>query len=146
MRAEAVAVQKCASNNRPLMRYKFSTIQDCLRAELIERESVDETQEFIRAVADEARKQNCLRILVWVRRSRPIFKVEQYRISEYFKQLAANREVRVALLADSEEVRAAHEYIEVLARLQGANVGTFREEPSALEWLKALALQSQEKR
>ncbi|HEY3074377.1 MAG TPA: hypothetical protein VGJ74_04290 [Burkholderiales bacterium] len=128
------------------MRYKFSMLQDCLRAELVGRESVDETQEFIRAVAEEARTQRCPRILVWVRRSRPIFKVEQYRISEYFKQLAANREVRVALLGDSEEVRAAHEYIEVLARQQGANVRAFREEPPALEWLKAPVLQSQEKR
>ena len=117
------------------MRYKFSTIQDCLRAEFVGRESVDETQEFIRAVAAEAQKTRCPRILVWVRRSRPIFKVEQYRISEYFKQLAANP-----------EVRAAHEYIEVLARQQGANVRAFREELPALEWLKVPALQSQEKR
>ncbi len=128
------------------MHYRFSRVQDCLRAELIGRESVEETQEFIRAVSEEARKTNCPRILVWVRRSRPIFKVEQYRISEYFKQLAANREVRVALLGDSEEVRAAHEYIEVLARQHAANVRAFREEPPALEWLKAAQLQSQEKR
>ena len=128
------------------MRYKFSTLQDCLRAELIGRETVDETQAFIKAVADEARRVQCPRILVWVRRSRPIFKVEQYRISEHFKQLAANRELRVALLADSDEVRAAHEYIEVLARQHGANVRAFREEAAALEWLKAPQLQSQEKR
>jgi len=128
------------------MRYKFSMVHDCLRAELVGRESVDETQEFIRAAGEEARKLRCPRILVWVRRSRPIFKVEQYRISEYFKQLAANPEVRVALLADSEEVRAAHEYIEVLARQQGANVRAFRDEPPAFEWLKVPVLQSQEKR
>jgi hypothetical protein len=128
------------------MRYEFSMVQDCLRAELIGRESVDETQEFIRAVAEEATKQRCPRILVYVRRSRPIFKVEQYRISEHFRQLVANPKVRVALLSDSEELRAAHEYIEVLARQQGANVRAFREEPPALEWLKAPVLQSQEKR
>ena len=128
------------------MQYKFTLLQDCVRAELSARETVAETQEFIRAAMAEAAKHKCPRMLVWVRRSRPIFKVEQYRISEYFKQLAANREVRVALLADSEEVRAAHEYIEVLARQQGANVRAFREEPPALEWLKAPVLQSQEKR
>ena len=54
--------------------------------------------------------------------------------------------MRVALLADSEELRAAHEYIEVLARQQGANVRAFREELPALEWLRVPALQSQEKR
>ncbi len=110
------------------------------------RQSVAETQEFIRAATEEAVKHRCPRILVWVRRSRPIFKVEQYRISEHFKQIAANPQVRVALLADTEELRAAHEYIEVLARQQGANVRVFRDEPSALEWLRAGVLQSQEKR
>ena len=95
---------------------------------------------------EEATRQRCPRMLVWVRRSRPIFKVEQYRISEHFKQVAANQEVRVALLADTEELRAAHEYIEVLARQQGANVRAFRDEPTALEWLRAGVLQSQEKR
>ena len=128
------------------MQYKFTLLQDCLRAELIGRESVVETQEFIRAAMDEAAKLRCPRMLVWVRRSRPIFKVEQYRISEHFKQIAANPQIRVALLADSEALRAAHEYIEVLARQQGANVRAFRDEPSALEWLRAGALQSQEKR
>jgi hypothetical protein len=43
-------------------------------------------------------------------------------------------------------VRAAHEYIEVLARQHAANVRAFREEASALEWLREGALQSQENR
>ena len=128
------------------MQYRFTLLQDCLRAEMTGRQSVAETQEFIRAATEEAVKHRCPRILVWVRRSRPIFKVEQYRISEHFKQIAANPQVRVALLADTEELRAAHEYIEVLARQQGANVRVFRDEPSALEWLRAGVLQSQEKR
>jgi len=128
------------------MQYKFTLLQDCLRAELVGRESMAETQEFIRLATAEVVKHRCPRILVWVRRSRPIFKVEQYRISEHFKQIAANPQVRVALLADTEELRAAHEYIEVLARQQGANVRVFRDEPSALEWLRAGVLQSQEKR
>jgi len=85
------------------MQYKFTLLQDCLRAELVGRESVAETQEFIRLATEEVVKHRCPRILVWVRRSRPIFKVEQYRISEHFKQIAANPQVRVALLADTEE-------------------------------------------
>ena len=128
------------------MRYQFSVVQDCLKAELFGRESVPETQEFIGAVTAQAQKLKLARILVWVRRSRPIFKVEQYRISEHLKEVAANREVRVALLGDSPELRAAHQYIEVLARPHGANVRAFRDEAAALEWLKAPALQSQEKR
>jgi hypothetical protein len=128
------------------MRCQFSIVGDCLKAELIGRESVAETQEFIRLMGEEARHARLPRILVSVSRSRPIFRVEQYRISEYFKQLAANREVRVALLADSEDLRAAHQYIELLARQQGANLRAFADEAAALAWLRADTLQSHEKR
>ena len=128
------------------MRYRFNIVQDCLRAEMIGRETVEETQEFIAAVADEARKVSSPRILICVRRSRPIFRVEQYRISDQFRALAANPGVRVALLADTDELRAAHGYIEVLAGQHSANVRAFRDEPAAIDWLKAPALQSHEKR
>ena len=47
----------------------------------------------------------------------------------------------MALLADSDEVRASHQYIEVLASQQGARVRAFRDESRALDWLAA---QSQE--
>ncbi len=128
------------------MRYQFSMVQDCLRAEMVGRETIEETQEFIAAIAGEARQRRTPRILIWVRRSRPIFRVEQYRISEQFRALAANPGMRVALLGDTDELRAAHGYIEVLAAQYGASVRAFRDELSALEWLRAPALQSQEKR
>lgn len=128
------------------MRYRFSIGEDCLRAELIARETVAETLEFVQALAAEAERTQCARVLVWVRRSRPIFRVEQYRLSELFKQIAARPGARVALLADSDELRAAHEYIEVLARQNNAAVRAFRDEAAALEWLNAERLQSQEKR
>ncbi len=128
------------------MRYQFTLMNDCLRAEMVGRETVEETQDFIAAVADEARKRASPRILVCVRRSRPIFRVEQYRISEQFRLLAGNPGVRVALVADTDELRAAHGYIEVLARQQGASVRAFRDEGAAFDWLRARELQSQEKR
>ena len=128
------------------MRYQFSMVEDCLRAEMVGRDTVEETQDFIAAVADEARSRGAPRILIFVRRSRPIFRVEQYRISEQFRVLAANPAARVALLADTDELRAAHGYIEVLAGQNGAKVRAFRDEPAAIEWLRATELQSQEKR
>jgi hypothetical protein len=128
------------------MRYQFTMVRDCLKAEMVGRETVEETQDFIAAVADEARKNNSSRILISVRRSRPIFRVEQYRISEQFRVLAANPAVRVALVADIDEIRAAHGYIEVLAAQNGANVRAFRDDGAAIEWLKATQLQSHEKR
>ena len=120
--------------------YTFKQRQDHLRAELFGRQTVEETLKFVDALVAEARAKSVSRFLVWVRNSRPIFKVDQYRISDSFKQLAG-RDLRVALLADSEEVRASHQYIEVLATQQGAKVRAFRDERRALGWLAA---QSQE--
>jgi hypothetical protein len=66
------------------------------------------------------------------------------RISDPVKQLAA-RKLRVALLADSEEVRASQQYIEVLAAQQGARLRAFRDEARALAWLRSVSpAQSQE--
>jgi hypothetical protein len=123
------------------MHFTFKQAQGYLRAELFGRQTVEQTLEFVEALTAEARNSAGHRILVWVRNSRPIFKVEQYKISEQFRQLAQNRQLRVALLADSDEVRASHQYIEVLASQQGAKVRAFRDEARALDWLAA---QSQE--
>ena len=126
------------------MHYTFEQAQDYLRAELFGRQTVEETLKFVEALAAEARKSSATRFVVWVRNSRPIFKVEQVRVSDSFKQLAV-RNVRVALLADSEEVRASHQYLEVLAAQQGAKVRAFRDEARALSWLRsAPPAQSQE--
>ena len=123
------------------MHFTFKQAQGCLRAELFGRQTVEQTFEFVGALTAEARKSASDRILVWVRNSRPIFKLEPYKISEQFRQLANNKQLRVALLADSDEVRASHQYIEVLASQQGAKVRAFRDEARALDWLAA---QSQE--
>lgn len=110
---------------------------DCLRAELAGRETAAQTEEFLRALAAEAQERRCPRLLISIRESRAIFQVEQYRISEQLHRLAANPAVRVALLADSAELRAAHEYIELLARQRGANVRSFAREADAIDWLRA---------
>jgi len=125
------------------MHFNFQLAQDHLRAELFGRQTLEDTLQFVEALAAEARKHSALPILIWVRNSRPIFKVERYPLSERFRQLAAQKGVRVALLADSDEVRASNQYIEVLAGQQGASVRAFREESRALDWLTA---QSQEQR
>ena len=123
------------------VQYTFKRLAGHLRAELFGRQTLEETLEFVAALIAEAKKAAATRILVWVRNSRPLFKVEKHNVSERFRQLAAYRQVRVALLADCDEVRASHQYIEVLAGQQGANVRAFREEARALDWLGA---QSQE--
>jgi hypothetical protein len=118
------------------MRFTIVALQDHLRAELFDRESVEETREFLAALAEEALRRGSPRILICVSAARPIFKVGDYRAGSYLKQLAALPTVKVALVSIHRDIRAAHEHIEVLAREQGANVRSFAEEAPALRWLR----------
>ena len=122
------------------MHYTFKQAPGLLRAELFGRQTAEETQQFVDALLAEAQKLAATRVLAWVRNSRPIFKVEQYNITDKLRRVAARR-LRVALLADSDEVRASHQYIEVLAGQHRANLRAFRDEARALHWLNG---QSQE--
>lgn len=126
--------------NGAAVHYTFKQAPGLLRAELFGRQSAEETHEFVEALLAEAHKLALTRVLAWVRNSRPIFKVEQYDVTDKFRRVAA-RGLRVALLADSDEVRASHQYLEVLAGQQGAQLRAFRDEARALHWLNA---QSQE--
>jgi hypothetical protein len=121
------------------MRFTVAVLQDHLRAELFDRETGGETREFLAALGEEALRQGSLRILICVNVSRPIFKVEDYQASYYLKELAARPSVRVALVSSRPDIRAAHEYIEVLARQQSADVRSFADEAKALRWLRSEA-------
>ena len=127
------------------MHFTIEKGQGVLRAELFGRSSAQELPQFVGALNDSVRSTGMKRVLVWVRNSRPIFKVDQAGLPEQFRLLAGDPEYRVALLADSEELRSSHEYIEMLARQQGAALRAFRDEGAALAWLLGDA-QSQEKR
>jgi hypothetical protein len=118
------------------MWYEIIVEPDCLKADLFDRKTAGETREFLVAVAAEARKHKRAQILISVHTSRAIFKVEQYGILDYFKELGALPKCRIALTGDSEELRFAQEYVESLARRQGINTRSFQSEQAALNWLR----------
>lgn len=125
--------------------FHIAAQESVLRAELAERQTVAQTLEFLEALADAALKRQATRILINVRASRPIFKVEQYGASKYLKEIASRPWLKVALVAGLADVRSAHEYVELLAKQQGANLRSFADDAAALAWLQAVD-QSQEKR
>lgn len=104
-----------------------------LRAELSHRETAEEMHEFARALGAELRRTGATVALLHVRHSLPIFKAEHY---AGLTHLAANPAIRIALVANTAELRASHHYVELLTRQQGGNVRGFNDESSALEWLK----------
>jgi hypothetical protein len=116
------------------MWYQIALKEDYLSAHLYSRETAEETQEFFVAVGAAARKHGCSQILICFHASRTIFKSHPRGIVDYFKELAGTSKYRIALTADSDELRLSLQYIESLARQHAINVRTFRDERQALHW------------
>jgi hypothetical protein len=107
-----------------------------LRADLFNRQTAEEARDALAAIAAEARKHACSQILISVHTSRPLFKVEQYELPDYFRGLGEILKYRIAMTGDSDELRLSQQYIELLARRNGINVRSFPNEEAALSWFK----------
>jgi hypothetical protein len=118
------------------MLYKITIEADHLRAELFNRETMEETRVFLQIVASSALKHVRPGILISVRSSNPVFTVERSGFLVYFKKVAEDPEHRIALLGDSEELGISHQYVELIGRQHGLNVQSFRDEATALRWIR----------
>jgi hypothetical protein len=118
------------------MLYKITIEADHLRAELFNRETMEETRTFLQIIASSALKHARSAILMSVRSSNPVFTVERSGFLAYFKKLAEDPEHRIALLGDSEELGISHQYFELIGRQHGVNVQSFRDEAAALRWIR----------
>jgi hypothetical protein len=102
---------------------------------MFDRETGEETREFFRAVILEYIKHQPSSILLDFRSSRPVFLVKPHGFLEFFTMLADGRSCKIALLGDAKVLQMSHEYVALLARQQGMNVQSFRDEMAALLWL-----------
>jgi len=120
------------------VRFSVEPRQGYLLAEVTGRESAEDMRRFAHALRDACRSHACPRILVLVRQSRAIFKPEDYGFDGatrgYIQELLSP-DCQIALLGDSQELHAAHEYIEVVARQQSVNTRAFRDQALAVRWL-----------
>ena len=101
-----------------------------------ERQGGEETRAFVDAILAALREHKMTRLLISVRASRPVFKVEQYGLSDALLQVAGSG-LRVAFIADSKEIAMSQEYIALLGRQRGLDFRTFPTEEAALAWLLA---------
>jgi hypothetical protein len=116
------------------MRYRVAPGPDCLWAELAHCETVGEMREFLRVVA-----RCCARwpaVLVRVRESKPLFHIERGGLLEYLLAIARVPGHRLALVADTPDMQASHQYLELIGRQRGVRVRSFRNQTEALLWLK----------
>jgi len=116
------------------MRYSIEPRGGYLHCAVTGRQSADDMREFLHAVQAACRQHGCPKILMAVRNSRVIFKPEDYGLKSYVGELVTNA-CQVALVSDTDELHAAHEYIEMAARQEHINARAFRDEAAALRWL-----------
>ena len=127
------------------MKYQFTMERGFLRADLLDRETAEETRAFLEAVVLASVNHRCSRILVHVRLSNPLFTVERHGVLRSFKKIASDPSHRIALLGDTLELGMSHDYVSLLGRQQGVNLRSFQTEAGAVEWLKT-RLGSEERR
>ena len=119
------------------MKYTIVDKHDYLRADLLERDKAEETEEFLEAIRAAGEKYPRTRLLICVHPPRAFFRIEKYKASHFLQELSQRPEVRVALVSRHFEVRVLHQYVEALARLKRARLRSFGDEASAIGWLKA---------
>jgi len=107
-----------------------------LKAELFDRNTAAETRDALAAITAEARKHGCTQILISVHASRPLFKLEQSDLLDYFRPLGEVSKYRIALTGDSQDLRLSQRYVEFVARRNGINVRSFPNPEAALTWFK----------
>ena len=118
------------------MQVKFELQNDVLRVEIRQRETAKETREFAERALAEREKHGVLAILLVLKDSRPIFKVEEYGLSQLLQRIAAVPGLRVASVSDDSALRSSQEYIAFLAKQRDAALRAFASEGEALAWLR----------
>jgi hypothetical protein len=117
------------------MQYKIEPCAGYLKAEMIERDTAAETSEFVNAVLSALRSHRIFRVLISVRSSRPVFKVEEWNLSGVLNQLMGLPGLKVAFIADTKEISMSQEYIALLGQQRGLAFRSFGAEKAAVAWL-----------
>ncbi len=119
------------------MRYTIDVLNGYLKAEMVERDTAEETKQFVEAILAALRAHPGLPLLISIRSSRPVYKVEGWDLSGVLGKVAGLKTLKVAFIADTRELAMSQQYIELLARQRGLNFRTFDAEAAATAWLLA---------
>ena len=122
--------------NNGLMRYTIDVHPGYIKGEMRGRETGEETRTFVNALLAALGEHRIARVLISVRESRPVFKVEDWGFSDAIGKVLGSG-LRVAFIADSKEVAMSQEYIALLGRQKGFDFRCFAAEADAAAWLSA---------
>jgi hypothetical protein len=102
----------------------------------VERESAAETAEFVDALVAALGSRGVYKVLISIRKSRPVFKVEDWKLSEALDKVMSVPNLKVAFIADTRELAMSQEYIALLGRQRGLEFEAFITEQAAVAWLQ----------
>ena len=117
------------------MRYTIESKDGYLKAEMTERDTAAETAQFVEAIVEALQAKPAKRVLISIRNSRPVFKVEAWKLSAALDKVMSIEGLRVAFIADTRELQMSQEYIALLAQQRGLQFRAFDTEPAAVAWL-----------
>jgi hypothetical protein len=117
------------------VRYTIEKQDGHLKAEMVERDTAEETARFVEAIVEALLAGPVDRLLVSIRDSRPVFRVEQWRLSAALERIMGIAGLKVAFIADTRELHMSQQYIALLGRQRGLRFEAFGSEAAALAWL-----------
>jgi hypothetical protein len=115
--------------------YTIEILSGYLKAEMVERDTAAETAEFVNAIVAALRRHGVDKLLISTRKSRPVFKVEDWNLTQAIDQVASIAGLKVAFIADTRELAMSQQYIALLGRQRGLRFETFPSEQAAVAWL-----------
>lgn len=121
----------------PTVNYTIRADSDLLRAQIWGRESDDPPSHICKVILEESRKHGLKRILIELNQKWPLSGVSQYILVEKLPTLGLTYEHRIALVHHTPGLHEAYQMIDLVARNRNINVRTFRDVPSATEWLRS---------
>lgn len=121
------------------MRHSIKIGPDYVRAQMVGRTSAKQTRRFVDGQVAALRESGLRRLLVSVRASRPLFKVQEWDFLAVLDEMAGMKGLKVALVSDTKELAMTHEYAALLARQRRVAFRAFRNEREAVAWLLGTA-------
>lgn len=117
------------------MKYDIKMYEGYLRAAMVERETGEETREFLRTTFDALLARKAKKLLVSINRSRPMYKVTEWDLSAAIECASRIKGFKLALVSDTREMSMSHEYIALLCTQRGVACKVFGSEKTAVAWL-----------
>lgn len=119
----------------PPLKFTIEARAGYIKAEMRDRQTAEETRQFVGALVDAVRSHHIFRVLISVRESRAIFKVEEWHFSDAVAQAMRMGGLKVAFISDAPEVSMSQQYIAMLGRQRGLAFKDFASEAEAVAWL-----------